>query len=77
MRNERSVDQKDRPALISDKYPGLKDVLNDPTTPLPAYLHFQAEQDQVLREDLRMIKARLFKDNYQREIQRPKEFMKQ
>ena len=62
---------------VSEMYPKLLKELNDSHSPIPAYYRFKNQDPSncLLRSDLKEIKARHFKQNYNKELFKPKETM--
>lgn len=57
---------------IEDEYPKLLNELNDSNSAIPAYARFQDEQQCLLRNDLKKLKAEHFKRNYKNHLEIPK-----
>ena len=63
---------------VKEQYPNLENELNSFDANIPAYVRFQ-RQDQEncsLRDDLKTVKERHFRVNYQKELAKPKLMMK-
>ena len=56
-----------KPLKIEDQYPLLMKELNNPHSPIPAYVRFQKQTEEqcLLREDLKKIKEKHFRKNYE------------
>ena len=57
-----------KPLKIEDQYPFLLKDLNNPNSPIPAYIRFQNNDQCFLREDLKKIKEKHFRKNYERQL---------
>jgi len=53
---------------LSEKYPDLMNELNDSESPMPAFVRFQKQENSVLRDDLKQLKAEHFRINYKRTL---------
>ena len=64
---------------MRDKHPQLIKGLNDKNSNIPAYMVFQSQDPDncYLREDLKEVKALSFRENYSKELQRPKSLLKE
>lgn len=53
-----------RQSNISKRFPNLLTELDDSQSAVPAYLRFQDQNQNVLRQDLRQIKETYFRKSY-------------
>lgn len=60
---------------IEQNHPKLMSELNDAESNVPAYVRFQSQDQCMLREDLKKLKAEHFRKSYEKHLALPKEAM--